>query len=398
MSFANGSGYPENEMQRIIALSELDLDYGDLDETFKDLTILATAITGTNHSVVNLIDHYSQWTVSTNNKEISVCPREESVCQFVVATGEDIEVRDLSSTDKIKDLDFVKQNPDLKYYYGIPLKTKEGYSLGAFCVLDQETKTLTEEQISLLKIIANEVVKRLESIQTIAELKRKVAAMQQNTKRVAHDIRGPVGGIIGLSEAIVSDDEMPAEEIREMVGLIMDSGNTLLDLTNEILKQRDEPVAATNQVELKSKLETLFNVQAKNKNIHFQVQSNLANANIYFTNNGLLQIVGNLISNSLKFTPTGGYVKVELDLFPNELSTNLRISVIDSGIGIEAERIRMIMNGDVRSTKGTTGEGGFGLGLNAVRALIANQNGELEISSQVGVGTKVTVTLPVDLK
>ena len=386
----------ESEVRRLIALSEMDLDYSALNDLFRDLTILASSITGTDHSVVNLIDDYTQWTVSTNNKAVSQCAREDSVCQFVVSSGQELEVTDLRADERVKDLGFVKDNPDLKYYYGLPLKTKEGYSIGAFCVLDQKTKILTEEQISLLKIIGSEVTKRLDSIRTIAELKRKVATVNQKTKRVAHDIRGPVGGIIGLSEVVVSDEDMPIAEVKEIVGVIHDSSKTLLELTDEILHQKEETQTPVTQRDLAMKLETLFAAQAKNKNILFKVETESKLENIAFTGIGLLQITGNLISNALKFTLPQGRVEVQFELLSAQQNSKLKIAVADTGLGIEPERVALIKSGSVSSLDGTAGEKGFGLGIKAVKYLIDQQGGELDIESKLGVGTTFTVVFPVN--
>lgn len=63
----------------------------------------------------------------------------------------------------MKDKFYVKDEPHLKYYFGIPLKTDQGNNIGALCVLDRQEKELTPEKIELLKIVADEIVTRLES-------------------------------------------------------------------------------------------------------------------------------------------------------------------------------------------------------------------------------------------
>ncbi len=72
---------PENEMQRVIELSEFDLDYSSLQENFKDLAKLAAKVAGTNISLVNLIDSFTQWTVTNFGLDLEQMPREDSVCQ-----------------------------------------------------------------------------------------------------------------------------------------------------------------------------------------------------------------------------------------------------------------------------------------------------------------------------
>ena len=78
---SNAAPMPVNEMDRILTLSEFDLDYSNLQNNFKDLTRLAAKVAGTEISLVNLIDSFTQWTVSEYGLPLQHRPREESVCQ-----------------------------------------------------------------------------------------------------------------------------------------------------------------------------------------------------------------------------------------------------------------------------------------------------------------------------
>lgn len=139
---------PENELERLLALSELDLDFMDLNKNLSDLTMLAAKIAGTEVSLVNLIDHYTQWSVSSFGIDIAQMPREESVCQYVILDPdrEEFEVKDLAKDERFKDKFYVQGNPNLRYYYGIPLKVSETVSLGALCVMDSNFKALSPEK------------------------------------------------------------------------------------------------------------------------------------------------------------------------------------------------------------------------------------------------------------
>lgn len=79
---------PEKEMERLLALTDFDLDYSNLQENFKDLTKLAAKVSGTDISLVNLIDSYTQWTVSSHGLLLEQMPREESVCQYTICESE----------------------------------------------------------------------------------------------------------------------------------------------------------------------------------------------------------------------------------------------------------------------------------------------------------------------
>src|SRR5215217_7373169 len=94
---------PKNEFERIIDLSEFDLDYSSLEDNFKDLARLAANVAGTNISLVNLIDSFTQWSVSTHGLDIEQMPREESVCQYTIMDKQPFEVVDLSADERFKD-------------------------------------------------------------------------------------------------------------------------------------------------------------------------------------------------------------------------------------------------------------------------------------------------------
>jgi signal transduction histidine kinase len=393
---------PQNEMDRVMTLSEFDLDYGAHADSFKDLTKLAAKVAGTEMSLVNLIDSYTQWTISTHNMDLEQMPREESVCQYVLMSDENMEIADLSADERFKDRPYVTGGPHLRYYYGIPLNV-DNHNIGALCVVDAHSpKTLNPEKIELLKIIAGEIVNRLKYIKVIDDLRNNLSEAKQTQKKVAHDIRGPLSGIIGLAQLIREQgDENQMDEILEFMNLIHRSGRSILELADEILsadkKEKKVPELKGNefnQVVFKDKLEKLYVPQAMNKHITFTVNTSSASETIPFSKNKLLQITGNLISNAIKFTPNNGSVTVDLDLIEKRNENVLQIKVTDSGVGLDADGIANILQGNATSTNGTGGENGYGFGLALVKHLVESLKGTFNIFSVPGQGATFEVKLP----
>ena len=205
---------------------------------------------------------------------------------------------------------------------------------------------------------------------------------------------------------MISDqgDANQLDEVLEFIGLIHKSGTSLLDLASEILSN-DTPnkgIQATgndefNQVLLKEKLEKLYCLQARNKNVNFEVITDAATAAIPFSKNKLLQIIGNLVSNAIKFTPAGGLVQVSLALMKGAHQNVLKIIVSDTGMGMDEQFIAKLLNGEVTSTNGTNGENGYGFGLALVKHLITDLKGQLFISSVPGDGASFEVHLPQNI-
>lgn len=402
----NAAPIPANELERLMGLSDLDIDYSDQKSSFQELAKLAAKVAGTRVSLVNLIDSLTQWTISNYGLDIEQMLREDSVCQYTIMEADHLEVGDLAADERFKNKFYVTGDPNVRYYYGIPLRTGEGLHIGALCVLDQEVKVLDPEKIELLKIIADEIVARLKTFKVMEGLKSRLLEARQTQKKVAHDIRGPLGGIVGLAQIIRDQGERNhMDEVLEFINLIHKSGNSILDLAEEILDSHREkntmPVGKPNEngqsfnlAVFKDKLEKLYGPQAKHKSIRFAVHTSPLTENISFSKNKLLQITGNLISNSMKFTPVGGEVTVELQLLIDLARPVLSIAVQDTGLGMSDEGIQAVLSGNASSTEGTGGEHGFGFGLALVRHLVHSLGGDMSIISEPGIGTIFGITLP----
>lgn len=393
-----------NEFQRLLALADYDLDTTELEVQLKDLTKLAAKVAGTNISLVNLIDAVTQWSVAGVGMPVMQLPREESVCQYTIKEDQFLEIKDLSKDDRFKNKFYVEDEPNLRYYYGVPLKTNSGHNLGALCVLDTKAINITPEKADLLKIISEEIINRLEIIKSVNELKSKVKDSIEKQEQVAHDIRGPIGGIIGLAQIIKDQgSNNQLEDVLEFIKVIQSSSQSLLELADQILSTKAKEKAPKqlnlqneyNLQVLQEKLKNLYGVQAEQKKVNFSVEIVSKNLETRFSKIKLLQILGNLISNAIKFTPQGGNVNISLSLEEKNYVNNLRAKISDTGKGMTAEQIEGILNGEGQTTQGTSGELGYGFGLPLVKHLIDGLGGVLKIDSELGKYATFEVIIPV---
>lgn len=389
-----------NELDRLIELSEFNLDYTALDADLDDLTRLAARICGAEISLVNLIDRYNQWTIGRYALDITQMPREDSVCQYTIRENGPLELKELKQDPRLKDKDYVCGGSGLNYYYGVPLVTNNGAKIGALCVLDRKNLELTQEQSALLENVAQLVVRRLEAIKRIHQLQEHLNEANKSKRKVGHDVRGPISGILGLVHLLRED--LKGREISdfgEMLTLIENSGESMLELADSILRTEDDHSDIDYNCEiLAEKLEQLYAPQALSKKIKLSVEHHDDVAETtYFPPKALLQIGGNLINNALKFTPEGGAVSVRISakMDEEESSGQLYLEVEDNGVGMSEERIQEILQGRAQSDAGTEGERGHGLGLPLVRQLVDKEEGDLNISSKPGEGCKLTVRLPI---
>ena len=398
----------ENELERLLALSNLGIDYYEPMQGLDYLTELAAKISGTQISLVNLIDSFTQWSVSSYGLEVTQLPREEAVCQYTLHTNskDGFEVEDLSTDERFKDKFYVKGSPNIRYYMGIPLTSPEGYNLGALCVMDSKLIHLSDEVKEMLKLIARQIVDRLRVNSLVANLKNKVNEAELSQRKLAHDIRGPIGGITGLSDLILEEDEpLDRQEILEYAELIKQSSLSLLDLSKVILsrgydshsnRSPELKEGQTNLVQLKETISKLLAPQITVKHINFDLTLGEENRLESFSKLYVMQILGNLLSNSIKFTNPGGEISVFINLKRRELDLILEISVSDTGMGINSFKIKEILHSGTSTNNGTAGETGYGLGLNLVKQLVNQQQGSMEIDSEVGKGTRFKIEMKVN--
>jgi cell cycle sensor histidine kinase DivJ len=216
---------------------------------------------------------------------------------------------------------------------------------------------------------------------------------------MSHELRTPLNAIIGFSDIMRSALFGPlSERYAEYAGLIHESGGHLLDLINDVLDMSKieadrfaltlEPFDAREAV---SSALRLTRVQADTAKIGLRGALPPQPLDVLADRRALKQIVLNLISNSLKFTPTGGQVNV----LAREKSGELEIIVADTGVGIAPADLERLGKPYEQAGGAEQRAQGTGLGLSLVRAFAELHGGTMVIKSVLGEGTAVSVRLPV---
>ncbi|ESX96126.1 HAMP domain-containing histidine kinase [Mesorhizobium sp. M1060] len=219
---------------------------------------------------------------------------------------------------------------------------------------------------------------------------------------VSHELRTPLNAIIGFSDMLLHEMFGGFKDPRqkEYVGLVKESGQHLLAVVTSILDvsrieagayaTEPEPFRFIEAVEM---CQSMMQLQANAKNIGLQAQIAPDAGEINADRRAVQQILINLVSNAVKFTPDGGNVVVGA----KRIGSRLHFWVRDTGIGIAEEDFvnlgkpfMQIQNDYTRRFEGT------GLGLSLVKGLVALHDGTMSIESMPGEGTTVTISLPVN--
>lgn len=392
------------EKKRLNALHSYNiLDTPEEDE-FDNLTNLASEIAETPVAMINLVDEQRQWSKSIKglSSDIREQPRSNTVCQCAIDNLEPLEIKNLLDDPRFRDFNYVKKENGLRYYFGVPLVSEEEFPIGTLCVLDYEEKELSETQIRQLKIIADQVMTHLELKKQNRELKRLNSYKIKLMKMLSHDMRSPLNGIIGLSGLLREELEGQNEEHREMLDIIEQSSTQLNQMIDEVMsysimesgdmKLRPETV---NLEEIIKGMTQLYKPAMRIKNLNLDIYTENIEENVFLDGDKFEQIAGNLISNAIKYTKAGGWIRVSLI----RRKQTLELIVSDSGVGMDNEKRERLLDEEpfqpAGNSKGTDGEKSTGIGLTIVKHLIKLFDGRFDIESEPGEGTKSIVRIPL---
>ncbi|MFT5439339.1 MAG: PAS domain S-box-containing protein [Alphaproteobacteria bacterium] len=218
---------------------------------------------------------------------------------------------------------------------------------------------------------------------------------------MSHELRTPLNAIIGFSETMKRQIFGPLDNPKyvEYVADIHQAGNHLLDLINDILDlskieagevELDENVINVSEIVASSML--LVNERAENGGVKLTVNTPDALEPFYADERALKQILINLLSNAIKFTPSGGEVTVNVWSGPD---TGYNFQIVDTGVGMALEDIPIAL-APFKQLDGAINRKfeGTGLGLSLTKTLVEMHGGSLDIQSELGIGTTITVRFP----
>lgn len=282
-----------------------------------------------------------------------------------------------------------------------------GFSLTllmAYSVRKEELHArILEENVCLCEEIENQN-KKLEHItehlrHESMRVQKESAHKSEFLANMSHELRTPLNAILGFSE-LLQDDETLAAKQKEYIGYVLDSGKHLISLIDDILDISKIEAGRTTLDLTRVTLKDIFErsmILVKEKAHRHQLKLSLSvdeNAgDIEADERKIKQIIYNLLSNAVKFTPDGGFIGIEA----KQTRETICITVWDTGIGIVKENYERIFKPfgqleNVYSRKYS----GTGLGLSITKQLVEMHGGTITVQSELGKGSRFTVTLPVE--
>lgn len=251
-------------------------------------------------------------------------------------------------------------------------------------------------------VLVSNVTKRVEAEEALrvseARLKESNAQKDKFFSVIAHDLRSPFSGFLGMTSLMNESLELfEKTEIQEFAHQLNKSANQLFSLLENLLEwarmQQGLVAVKPERINAGSELQIVLDLLQANllqKNLKL-IRSLPENIFVNADKNMFHAIFRNLLSNAVKFTPRGGEITVLAEVTNEEIT----IMVKDSGIGMDETMVQNLFSLTEKSNRlGTENESSSGLGLLLVKEYVAKNNGKMGVLSKVGEGTSFTVSFP----
>ena len=272
---------------------------------------------------------------------------------------------------------------------------------------EKEAK-LRLEQYNIQLTQANDEMRRAQDVaaEALQSAERASKAKTDFLSNMSHDIRTPMNAIIGITTLMKTELHEP-EKLAEHLGKLESSSQLLLGIINDILDMsRIESGKTTLNVEKMnlsqqvSQLDSIIRQQAGQRRQTFTVSTHLQHENVLGDPNRLNQVLMNILSNAVKYTPAGGHIRLEVEELPrNEHYARYRFVVQDDGIGMSESYQKTLFDPFTREERsGTNKVQGTGLGMAITKSIVDLMGGSISVESATGKGTRFEVVLefPID--
>lgn len=379
---------PVNEQARLTALRS----YGILDTgsegAFDDIAKIAAYVCKAPIAVVNFIDAERQWFKSEIGLGVRETPLSPSICAHAILQTELFVVTDTTVDDRFRFNPLVTGDPGLRFYAGAPLLTSDGLPIGTVCVLDYVARDIDDDQRSTLKSLARQVMAQLELRRTLARSEEDGRFRHRLLTTIGHDLKAPLRSALYAIARARRDAPAAIDErlvtAEQSLGMIDSEFNKLLTMAPG--DDGASPEHTTFPVsEVIDGLLKMWGPAAERKKIvlsYVPSSQRIRSHPVW-----LSTILGNLISNAIKYTREGRVL-----VGCRRSGDKLLIEVLDTGIGIEPSRAERIF--DAFQQVDASSEG-LGLGLWIVSRTAMMLEHAVQVRTIVGKGSCFSVMVPM---
>ncbi len=394
---------PKNESSRVAALEHYHI-LNDLPEKeYDDITELASFICDTPIAFISLADGDKQWFKAKKGlSHLTELPREGTFCATVILQPHTpLLVEDATKDPRFADHPLVIGKPFIRFYAGFSLNTPSGHSLGTLCVMDSETKAITDRQVKALQTLANNVISALEVRRKTDECELLIDKLIDSTNDLerfahtaSHDLQEPIRMIRNFSDLLAEQygaslDERALEYLQHSSS----AAQNIQSMVNDLLEysRSSQHIRSPRKVESKRVIAGVMN------NLALYIAENevtveFPKEDISFIGNPIqiTRLLQNLVGNAIKYKAKDrpSIIKISIEERPH----NYLFCVSDNGIGMLPEYLETIFEPFERLHRKHE-YSGSGMGLAICRKIVKNLGGEIWAKSELGEGCQFYFTL-----
>ncbi|MES2657970.1 MAG: GAF domain-containing sensor histidine kinase [Verrucomicrobiota bacterium] len=396
------------ETLRMQALRRYDILDTPPDGNFDSITALAARLLKVPIALTTLVDTDRIWFKSRHGLEVEQIDRVPGLCASAILQGTPYVVEDARFDPRTLANPLVAGEFGLRFYAAVPLTTQDHHRLGTLCVIDQEPRQLSQDEIGILQTLASLVMDQME----LRLASRRVDAQNVELRELnrekdhflamaVHDLRTPLATSVLFGELLAEQNVGPLNpQQAEMVSGICSSSKFIMDQINDFLEFSS---LGTGRIQLKREITDLpaivghtlsdHELRAKEKGVPIELLEPPALPPISLDPMGIRRALGNLIGNAVKFSNPGESIRISL----SHEGSAVRIDVADQGPGIAPEEISQLFEPySTSSARPTRGEKGTGLGLAIARRIVEAHGGQIGVTSEPGRGSTFFIRIPLE--
>lgn len=399
---------PPDEAARLTALRRLAILDTPYDPRFDRLVQLATRVFGTTGAMISLVDTDRLWFKAHTGIDVREIPRQHGLCAWAILKDEVCVIEDASQDSRFDGNPYVAGEGGLRFYAAAPLVGLGGQPVGTLAIFDTVARSFDAKAQAQLREFAALAVDAMELHRALTETEaaREEAMLASRSKGeflafMSHELRTPLNAVIGFAELLESEAYGPLGDshYKDYASLIGRAGRHLLEVITSILDlsriEAGKMTLTLDRLKVVDEADAVISLlitQARQKELSLVMDASLHDLPVLQADRSAFrQVLLNLISNAIKFTPAEGRIVVAGRVDDHGA---LRISVSDDGPGIAPTDLARLGEAFYQAGPKNQRRQGTGLGLAISHRLMALHGGRLLIESELGRGTTATMVFP----
>lgn len=388
---------PSDDLKRISELRKYNIVNTSAEIAFDNAAEIAAKTCQAPIGLISFIDLNSVFFKSAHNSpkyQQKTSDRGNTLCSIVIRNGELTTFLDTHDDPCLMANPEVRAKNGVRFYAGVPIRTKSGYDIGALAVVDTKPRTsFSAAEADILHKLAAIVVDELELRLAMKNLQNSI---DTNLAVTSHELINPLNTILGFSQLI--EDKPIDKETQSYINMIKQSANAMNDLLVRILESQKGSYIELipERVNISTLLQSTIEEKAvlahqKGQEISADIQANIeVDGDII----RMKEVFDNIIDNAIKYSPLNeGIIQVSAK---SENQTAI-VEIVDNGTGFDETDKQCLFQKFVKlSSKPTGNEKSNGLGLYITHQIITKHNGEIIVESDgKNKGAKIVIKFPL---